>query len=669
MTQRKLTALRIGNFKAFADTQRIPLKPITLIFGPNSAGKSSIVHSLAFAHQVQLGRAMHSGAPLDVHATEIGGASIELGGFRQFVHRRDASRRVTWGADLAVASLDKRLRELLTDVRQVSLIIGVGIELDDQGRAMSGKSPRVDSAEILADGEELLHMSRRASREGTARMRVDRLASSHHVWRAVTRAIIESSTTATTFTDEDFAHIDRAIADLLPQLDIRCPRLFPDGVELRGASDESMPLGELLVPVGRGTRPEDIARALHIYLPTVLNEFVDGVSRSLDGELGALRYLGPVRERPTRHAMPVEHRDANWFAGGGFAWDVLVQDEGIRERVNEWLEGHPAVPRTEARIAAMRNPDTPTNWKKLYRLIVDRYSANTELRDALEAAFFERPLTLLQRRELLTKSLVQVFAELQEQYETDQARAEKYAKELEPWIQRIQAAQSTEEADRILAEAMAHFEAEEVKRLESPEEQRNVFQELEAEDAPMEAALKRAADFMTALDKRGVPTIKELRLQEVDEKLRPSGAVVALCDVGFGISQVLPVLTLAYANQGDLIAIEQPEIHLHPALQAELGDVFIESALGQRQNTFILETHSEHLILRVMRRMRETWQKKSTGLPPITPDDVSILYVEPASQGLCSIVREMPLNEAGQLVKAWPGGFFEEGLREQFGDA
>ena len=51
----------------------------------------------------------------------------------------------------------------------------------------------------------------------------------------------------------------------------------------------------------------------------------------------------------------------------------------------------------------------------------------------------------------------------------------------------------------------------------------------------------------------------------------------------------------------------------------------------------------------------------------LTPADVSVLYVEP--DGTRSIVREMPLNVLGELVKSWPGGFFEEGLREQFGDA
>ena|SRR5450759_4519163 len=112
-----------------------------------------------------------------------------------------------------------------------------------------------------------------------------------------------------------------------------------------------------------------------------------------------------------------------------------------------------------------------------------------------------------------------------------------------------------------------------------------------------------------------------------------------------------------------ILAMEQPEIHLHPALQAELGDVFITSALGEQKNTFILETHSEHLILRIMRRLRESYAGKlPSHLPQIKPEDVSVLYVEPARGG--SVVREMSLNERGELVKAWPGGFFEEGLRE-----
>ena len=84
-----------------------------------------------------------------------------------------------------------------------------------------------------------------------------------------------------------------------------------------------------------------------------------------------------------------------------------------------------------------------------------------------------------------------------------------------------------------------------------------------------------------------------------------------------------------------------------------------------KKNTFLLETHSEHLLLRIMRRMRETSAGKlPKGVLAVRPSDVAVLYVQ--HDGARSVVREMPLNQRGELIKAWPGGFFEEGLREVF---
>jgi len=140
-----------------------------------------------------------------------------------------------------------------------------------------------------------------------------------------------------------------------------------------------------------------------------------------------------------------------------------------------------------------------------------------------------------------------------------------------------------------------------------------------------------------------------------------------LNEIGAGFSQLIPVLLACYQHDESLIAIEQPELHLHPALQAELGDVFINEALGRHPdemsaNQFIIETHSEHILLRILRRIRETSVGRETGKPAITPDDVAVLYVE--NRGDHSVVYEMPVNHQGELVRDWPGGFFEEGLRE-----
>ena len=146
---------------------------------------------------------------------------------------------------------------------------------------------------------------------------------------------------------------------------------------------------------------------------------------------------------------------------------------------------------------------------------------------------------------------------------------------------------------------------------------------------------------------------------------RRSNTIVSHRDIGIGVSQVLPVLVGTFAAQNQIIAIEQPEIHLHPALQADLGDVFIESALGDNNNRFLIETHSEHLLLRIMRRMRQTHDEElPDGFPKVHSKDVCILFVQP--KGTSSAVRHLELDDEGRLLDSWPGGFFEEGFRERF---
>ena len=138
-------------------------------------------------------------------------------------------------------------------------------------------------------------------------------------------------------------------------------------------------------------------------------------------------------------------------------------------------------------------------------------------------------------------------------------------------------------------------------------------------------------------------------------------------DVGFGISQVLPIVVQSRLSEKQMLLIEQPEIHLHPAHQAELGDLFIRSALGEQRNTFLLETHSEHLILRILRRVRETTEKgkpSDPDIPSIHPEDVSVLYVQPSKNG--ARVIEIPVTEDGDFARNWPGGFFSERVEDLF---
>jgi len=128
-----------------------------------------------------------------------------------------------------------------------------------------------------------------------------------------------------------------------------------------------------------------------------------------------------------------------------------------------------------------------------------------------------------------------------------------------------------------------------------------------------------------------------------------------LADVGFGVSQVLPVLVAGYNMQsGSVFMVEQPEIHLHPRAQSELGEFFYQ--LYARGVQSLIETHSEHLILRLQRYVGE-------GLIPAEHIAVNFVY---ASEGVKTALR-LPLSEDGIFTRPWPEGFFEERLGEALG--
>ena len=144
-----------------------------------------------------------------------------------------------------------------------------------------------------------------------------------------------------------------------------------------------------------------------------------------------------------------------------------------------------------------------------------------------------------------------------------------------------------------------------------------------------------------------------------------SETLVSFSDVGVGLSQVIPVLVSAYKTSWKLLVVEQPELHLHPRLQGDLADVLIQSSGITQSNDenrpskqLIIETHSENLILRVQRRIREGTLRSS---------DVCILYVDyPTDSG--STIREIRLSDVGQVVDTWPESFVDIRLDDLLGD-
>ena len=124
------------------------------------------------------------------------------------------------------------------------------------------------------------------------------------------------------------------------------------------------------------------------------------------------------------------------------------------------------------------------------------------------------------------------------------------------------------------------------------------------------------------------------------------GPEVRLTDVGFGVSQVLPVLILCYyVPEGSILILEQPEAHLHPKVQAELADLLIE-VVKNRKLQIILESHSEHLLIRLMRRIAEE---------QIAADDTAFYFCE-MNEGVSEIER-LNVDDYGNITN-WPQNFF-----------
>ncbi len=154
----------------------------------------------------------------------------------------------------------------------------------------------------------------------------------------------------------------------------------------------------------------------------------------------------------------------------------------------------------------------------------------------------------------------------------------------------------------------------------------------------------RALDLVENFDVKSID--ENQRLFEATAEI--GGVQSSLADVGFGVSQVLPVITmLLSAPQGSIILLEQPELHLHPNAQAALADLMLHVA-ENRQLQLIVESHSEHIVRRMQRRMAEAEAAFAK------PENIKMYYCQPGAGG--ATIDEVEVDRFGQISN-WPEKF------------
>ena len=573
-----ITAIEIENFKGIGRPVRIELRPITLLFGRNSAGKSTVLHALCYAHEIL------SHGNVDAHKTDLGGDQIDLGGFRRFVHGHDLKRSVRLRFELNLGGLVLPEPGGAYEAVRLGASLGAFPEVASLEEAEAGwlelkatwkaelDKPIVSDYEVGVDGQTLGRIRVPPSgRTATALANLSHPLLGYDVDR-------DENDTSSRYVGQvcEDSGAGGHTSGLRPMA-----VLLEPGNALRGSSSAVPPFDQHF-----WIQDKTLDHRQRFDIPRLLA----GVGILLRDELAEFRYLGPLRDLHARAVVEPDRSVPGRWADGSAAWDVLNRRAQVTLR----------------RISHdYRNPRGRNR-----ALVIPRVSDWLSREDRLDTGY-----------ELRVRTVVELPANT-------------------PLVDVLNKG--------VLGEDRAAITAKEAD-VPGPESPGNALRE--APPQKIDALAQGIADGQVR---------REIQLVATTGR----GLPVRTSEIGVGVSQVLPVVVAALdPDRPAITAIEQPELHVHPRLEVELGDLFAEQAAGG--GVFLIETHSEHLMLRLLRRIEETGSGElPEGKPALKPDQVSVLYVEQFG-GEVRATR-LRIDETGEFIDRWPQGFFDERADELF---
>ena len=658
-----ITAIEIENFKGIGRPVRIDLRPITLLFGNNSTGKSTVLHALCYAHEIL------SHHNVDAHKTEIGGDRIDLGGFRNFVHAHDPTHTVRLRFELNLE--DWRVPQSL-DEKLVSPFDEGGGDADSSLFRNPSERPRSGWLELQADLRG--HQPVLASYElGINNALVGRLHARHPAAVALEFSPVHPLL--------EWARHSRPVGPIgdqereaqSAQTDTQTDRVRDvagsetDGwqqshVAVLGLASPLPHWNELLFLDGRELARSVVDDQNSLWFEALVSALFVGIGQTLRDELASIRYIGPTRDLHPRTTIESGKPASACWADGSAAWTHLHNSprRDLIDEVGNWLAQKDRLDTgyaLQARSILEIREDTPlVSLIREYQTLREEFG-NTEGRVDLDRWVHKKTEKSIEDiRERLNAHLHDVYGRVAQ---VDQAVHELTREfSIEGLVARIKASENEDILTSVKPESQNY-------RL-VPERVARALREEYHRLTELVAKMEKRDFTATEIDELAAAMATRPPQRELQLVTTKTGLPVRPSDVGVGISQILPVVVAALdSDRPGITAIEQPELHLHPRIQVELGDLFAQQT--ENGGIFLIETHSEHLLLRFMRRMRQTSDGTlDDGAPEVRPEDIAVLFVEIDPDGEQTLVREMPLNERGELVEAWPGGFFEEDLREIF---
>jgi predicted ATPase len=556
-----LTYLHLENFRAFGEPTHIPLAPITLLFGENSAGKTSILHALALLKQ-----SLDLGKGEDSLIARGNKSIVDLGSFGEYVFEHVENRPISIGIgfrneNTRIASMDGSRRR---GHSRKPVLAGMHWRVEC---TRSGERPVVTAISITNGGSPRSIATFVSNPTGAASQRAQRMDFEDRPWHL-----------------ESFAPTDEQVKKALEFWSVHAPVVAAACKEFyTNVLAKQKTVSEVIDSPNAKNTAEPIPLAL-MGVSNSINSFYDRYSAEMHRRF-VLEMQSGVSEKVLIDRALVLWMNIDWRRDGiglypveCWPWDSYPEhSRTLMDRKS--LQLAKKLELTNPMLLCGNAASGVSNFRSSYRRIGPHRAP---------------PQRFYLHGQSEVSSVGVDGAEFSQMLRDDPSLIDRS----NVWFKRL--------------------------------------------GLGYEISVDR-------MGKRRGPEIFEVRLRDTSRKPALS---VSLGDVGYGISQIMPIVIEAVAGEGKVISVEQPELHVHPRLQAEMAELFVAS-MQDSAHQFLIETHSEHLILRLRRLVREGKLK---------PEDLCVLYVSRGKRG--SVVDRIRIDERGDFLDEWPGGFFPERLNE-----
>jgi len=640
----RITKLSLTNFRSFRETQTIEFAPVTLLFGPNSVGKSTVILALFYIQEI-----LQNGNCDPQRIDALGGKII--GGFKNLVNGKDLNKSINLKVEyVALEKIGSNYSEFTEffDQSEANDLASMGLDFL-QGAAdaetvaieleiawsQEHKQAYVKTYSVWLEGELIATL---VSDAGLKQPLIADLNYQHEYMRAQSH-------------DDWFAEqVDSQNYIHTSQMHKVCDYLgvdFPSDEELEyresggHAYSGEDPLGLITFSqtefvsqthalISAGRIPSDKFQS-----PEYHSGFTRGEGFILHAPFSYKGFTG---------ALPVLGKKMNL----SLDFDDVMVTEIIRELFSNIL----VVPlddllvllESSLCIGPLRHiPDLKYQTKGVVHQ-ADWYSGKA-CWDALQTVLFSTVCDV--NRWLGDVDKLNIGYQLVYKFDGINTLYIKPSTTIETF------------EDVILLNKVANFDFTHPTAAEKSEE--NIKDERELPEIPID--VESIQNHLEAAKKS-----QYLVSDDYSEQISPSlwdihnGIEVSASDIGVGVSQILPLVVASQMVKKGIISIEQPELHVHPRVQVAIGDLLTQSDTNAN---FLIETHSEHLILRLLRRVRETSDNElPDGLEKVRPEDISIVYLEPSKKGV--IAKSIDIDKDGEFTSKWPSGFFSERREEMF---